>query len=193
MDGVDPTGMNWFSDWWGNSDNFKANSSPPSGDRVGGSLNSPANRPMVTTNYRDDAIKDDELTETVLLGVGGILKGGLKLGVEEFGFKVFSSGAGSAAKSVAAKAILSDGALNVSRTVANQLASSRSFIPSHAILQTILHGARSADPQKVAGQFMYRIGAGFAKANNQWSNGELEVLINENSGTIVHVLYKSNR
>jgi hypothetical protein len=88
--------------------------------------------------------------------------------------------------SVLEKVITSEGALNTSQTVARQLAGQRSFIPAQSILDTIGSGARVADPQGVAGQFMYRAGAAFNDAT-----GTLEVLVDEVSGQIRHVLFRS--
>jgi hypothetical protein len=82
--------------------------------------------------------------------------------------------------------LTSEGTLNTSQTVARQLAGQRGFIPSQSILDTIASGARVADPQGVAGQFMYRAGASF-----NGSEGTLEVLVDEASGQINHVLFRS--
>ena len=79
-----------------------------------------------------------------------------------------------------------EGALNMSRTVARQLAGQRSFIPSQSILDTIAFGVRAADPQGVAGQFMYRSAASF-----NGSRGTLGVLVHEPSGEIRHVLFQT--
>jgi hypothetical protein len=37
---------------------------------------------------------------------------------------------------------------------------------------------------------MYTVGASFLRSNNTWSRGVLEVLVNEENGMIVHVLYR---
>jgi hypothetical protein len=66
------------------------------------------------------------------------------------------------------------------------LAGQRSFIPSQSILDTIGSGARVADLQGVAGQFMYCSAASF-----NGSQGTLEVLVHEASGQIRHVLFRS--
>jgi hypothetical protein len=84
------------------------------------------------------------------------------------------------------KVLTSEGTLNTSQTVARQLAGQRGFIPVQSILDTIGSGARVADPQGVAGQFMYRAGAAF-----NGSAGTLEVLVDEASGQINHVLFRS--
>jgi hypothetical protein len=81
--------------------------------------------------------------------------------------------------------VTSEGTLNVSQTVAAQLAGSRSFIPVQSILETIGSGTRIADPQGVAGQFMYRAAATF-----NGSARTLEVLVHEELGQIRHVLFK---
>lgn len=76
----------------------------------------------------------------------------------------------------------------MSGTVAKQLApgGSRSFIPTQSVLDTIGSGTRVADPQGVAGHFMYRAPASFNS-----STGTLEVLVDEASGQVRHVLYTS--
>jgi hypothetical protein len=84
------------------------------------------------------------------------------------------------------RAITAEGGLNTSATLARQLAGQRSFIPTQSILDTIGSGARVADPQGVAGQFMYRSAASF-----NGSQGTLEVLLHEASGQIRHVLFRS--
>ena len=84
--------------------------------------------------------------------------------------------------------VASDGSLRVSKTVANQLATGRSFIPNQSILQTIGSGTRLADPQGVGGHFMFRSGATF-----NGSLGQLEVLVNQNIGVINHVLFTSTK
>jgi hypothetical protein len=84
------------------------------------------------------------------------------------------------------RAITAEGGLNTSTTVARQLAGQRSFIPTQSVLDTIASGARVADPQGVAGQFMYRSAASF-----NGSQGTLEVLVHEASGQIRHVLFRS--
>lgn len=82
------------------------------------------------------------------------------------------------------------GALRTSETVANQLKAGgvRDFIPSNAILEAVRGGTRAADPQGVAGHYMYTIGASYGK-----STGMLEVLVDEASNEIRHVLYRAGR
>ena len=82
--------------------------------------------------------------------------------------------------------VASDGSLRVSKTVAQQLTTSRIYIPNQSILDVVGSGVRLPDPQGVAGQFMYR-----AQASFNGSLGQLEVLVNEHLGVINHVLYKS--
>ncbi len=89
-------------------------------------------------------------------------------------------------EAVLSKVVLSDGSLNPSQTVARQLAQERRFIPIQGILEAIGTGARVPDPQGVAGHFMCSIEASYGK-----SNGVLEVLVDEASGQIGHVLYRS--
>jgi hypothetical protein len=89
------------------------------------------------------------------------------------------------------RAIASDGTLNTSATVARQLANERGYIPVQAIVETVGSGVRTADPQGVAGQFMYRSAVSFLKSGGETSTGTLEVLVEETSGEIRHVLYRS--
>lgn len=79
-----------------------------------------------------------------------------------------------------------EGGLNTSKTVAQQLAGPRSYIPSQSVLETIGSGIRTADPKGVAGHFMYRASATF-----NGTRGVLEVLVDEASGQIRHVLFVS--
>jgi hypothetical protein len=84
------------------------------------------------------------------------------------------------------------GSLRTSETVANQLKPGgvRDFIPSNAILETVRGGTRAADPQGVAGHYdyMYTIGASYGR-----SGGILQVLVDETSDEIRHVLYRRAR
>lgn len=93
---------------------------------------------------------------------------------------------------VLGKVITSEGGLKLSQTVENQLlgegAKNRSFIPAQSILETIGSGSRVADPQGVAGQYLYTAGATY-----NGSKGTLEVLVNEESGQINHVLFKTTK
>ncbi|HEX6898270.1 MAG TPA: RHS repeat-associated core domain-containing protein [Thermoanaerobaculia bacterium] len=91
------------------------------------------------------------------------------------------------------RVIKTDGSLNVSDTVGKQLlgiteGKNRSFIPTQAILDTIGSGARNADPKKVANHFQYT-----AEATRNGSKGTLTVVVNEKTGQIVHVLFKSTK
>jgi len=87
------------------------------------------------------------------------------------------------------KVITREGGLKTSDTVAKQLATggSRSNISSTAIAETIGSGVRVADPQGVAGHFMYRT----TGAINGGSPGTLEVLVDEVTGQIRHVMFKT--
>jgi hypothetical protein len=89
------------------------------------------------------------------------------------------------------RVVRADGSLNLSRTVENQLlgltkGKDRSFIPAQSILDAISSGSRAPDPQKVANQFLYA-----AEAIYNGSKGVLEVVVNEKTGQIVHVLFQS--
>jgi hypothetical protein len=79
----------------------------------------------------------------------------------------------------------SDLSLRVSKTVADQLAGPRSYIPNQSILQTIGSGSRIADPQGVAGHFLYRSPAAYNR-----TAGTLEVLVDETNAVINHVLFR---
>ncbi len=82
--------------------------------------------------------------------------------------------------------INSDGTIRTSQTVLRQLSSTRSYITTQSIHETIGSGVRIADPQGVAGQFLYKSNAIF-----NGSRGTLEVLIHEPTGVIRHVLFRS--
>jgi hypothetical protein len=84
------------------------------------------------------------------------------------------------------RVITAEGGLNTSAKVAQQLAGQRSFIPTQSILATIGSGARVADPQGVASHFMYTTEAAY-----NGSRGALEVPVDEASGQIRHVLFRS--
>jgi RHS repeat-associated protein len=100
-----------------------------------------------------------------------------------------------AAPSVVSRLMRSDGSLNTSATVARQLETTRSYIPTQAITQTIEGGVRTVDPQGVAGQYMYTAPASRTFVNaagtERVSHGTLEVLVDEQNNVINHVLYKS--
>jgi hypothetical protein len=95
-------------------------------------------------------------------------------------------GATAERSAVLERALTSEGGLNASATVAKQLAGGRAFIPTQSIAETIANGVRAADPQGVAGQFMYT-----AEAAYNGSRGALEVLVHEATGQIRHVLFRS--
>jgi hypothetical protein len=84
------------------------------------------------------------------------------------------------------RVITPDGGVNVSATVAKQLAGQRAFIPNQAIMETIGSGTRLADPKGVAGHFMYKV-----PASVNGSGGTLEVLVDEVSAQVRHVLFRS--
>lgn len=86
------------------------------------------------------------------------------------------------------KVIDSGGELNVSQTVARQLAGPRSYIATQSVLDTIASGARITDPQGVPYQFMY-----IAPAKFNGSSGASEVLVHEQSGQIRHVLFRRGK
>jgi RHS repeat-associated protein len=78
------------------------------------------------------------------------------------------------------------GRMYFSATTARHLETTRQYISNLSIRETILHGTRIPDPQGVAGQFMYRIGASYRNGS-----GTLEVLVDEVNGVINHVNYMS--
>jgi RHS repeat-associated protein len=105
---------------------------------------------------------------------------------------------GRAAETTAARVVTAEGGLNTSATVARQLAlgGERSWIPTQSIVDTVRTGTRVADPQGVAGQFMYRSPFSFTRSGvgstgTVTSQGTLEVLVHEPTGQIRHVLYRS--
>jgi RHS repeat-associated protein len=84
------------------------------------------------------------------------------------------------------KIISKDGSIQTSKTVAKQLLEhpQRRRIPVQSILDAIGSGTRVADPQGVAGQYMYRV-----QASLNGKTGTLEVLVHEGLGQIRHVLF----
>jgi len=95
-----------------------------------------------------------------------------------------------AAKAVAKRVLTKDGTLRTSVTVEKQLADSRSFIKQTDILATIENGFRIPDKQGVAGQYMYLMETSFPRADGNLGYGTIEVLVNELTNTVNHVLYK---
>jgi RHS repeat-associated protein len=143
---------------------------------------------------KEDPLEEDAITTGLATGALGILRSGVRAGLEAVGVRLFGREGVRDTASLMGKVVLRDGSLNVSQTVARQLAGGdRSFIPSLAILQTLRYGVRTADPQGVASQFMYKIPASYLRDNNTWSSGTLEVLVNEANGVITHVLYRSGQ
>ena len=99
--------------------------------------------------------------------------------------------AGNASRAgVVASVIGEGGLLKTSQTVANHLATDRSFIPTQAITETIKRGARVGDAQGAAGHFMYTSEVSM-QIGGKASRGFLEILVDEAKGVINHVLYKS--
>jgi hypothetical protein len=81
--------------------------------------------------------------------------------------------------------LVEGGALRTTETVARQLAGSRSFIPTQAILETVASGQRVADPQGVKGLFMYSADVVYGAGRKT-----LDVLVNEETGVVAHALVK---
>ncbi|MGP1352057.1 MAG: RHS repeat-associated core domain-containing protein, partial [Parasphingopyxis sp.] len=143
----------------------------------------------------DEPLEEDFVTTGVVTAVAGAIASGIRWGLGRLGIRSTASGVAPDSAALLSRAILPSGALNTSRTVAAQLAGQRSYIPVQAITQALSAGVRRPDPQGVANQFMYTITAGRTFLNSvgqrRWSSGTLEVLINERTGQIVHVLYRS--
>jgi hypothetical protein len=121
------------------------------------------------------------------LGISGGVNecsSGYKVGIAAGIIGTIVSGEGEV--QVAERLITSEGALRTTQTVADQLAGARSYIPVQSILDTVSSGTRIPDPQGVANQFLYT-----AEAAYNSSRGTLEVLVNEATNTITHVLYRS--
>jgi RHS repeat-associated protein len=143
-----------------------------------------------------EALEDDLISDTVsTIFIGAIWNGGRALLGRALGLAADEAGSSGY---VVARSILSDGSLNVSATVARQLSGGRSFISTSAIVTTVARGKRFADPQGVAGQYMYRswVTRQFYDQSRQqvrFSHGTLDVLVHEPSGQIRHVLYKRGK
>ena len=139
-----------------------------------------------------DAIGARELGEAAT-GVssesGGRVGTGSRVGLGLFGGIQQIPGGGQGSR-VASRLVRSDGSLRVSRTVAPQLGGERAYIPSLAILEAVRGGTRTADPQGVAGHFMYTVGVEWT-IGGKTSKGTLEVLVDEGRNVINHVLYRS--
>ena len=85
-----------------------------------------------------------------------------------------------------------DGSLNLSCTVERHLHGQRRYIPVLAILEALRWGERRSDPQGVAEHFMYTTDMDFV-IGDKGSTGRLEVLVDEFSGQVRYVLYRSRR
>ena len=79
-----------------------------------------------------------------------------------------------------------DGSLRMYPAPTRQLAGERAYIPSLAIRETIGAGARMADPQGVPGFYMYEIEVAWGSRSTKI----LEVLVDEQGGSIAHVLMR---
>jgi RHS repeat-associated protein len=135
-------------------------------------------------------LEEDWVTTAAATGIFGLLRSGLEVGTEALGLKLLAREGAVDSARLAEKMVLSDGSLKLAKGVARQLAGERSFIRPLAIREAVQYGTRFADPQGAANMAMYRIGYSWVKGNGAWSNGMLEVLVNEQTGFIGHVLYK---
>jgi RHS repeat-associated protein len=106
--------------------------------------------------------------------------------VEEAAAEIAAEATSPAAEAAAENAVTLQGTLRTTATVAQQLAGARNFIPVQAILAAIAAGTRIPDPQGVANYFLYTAQAAF-----NGGQGILEVLVDESTWTIAHVLYIS--
>jgi RHS repeat-associated protein len=129
-------------------------------------------------NAAAEAFRQQEYTDAAVYG---------SLGIAMLIPAVITDGQ-SAAAGTAARLLTAEGTLKTSATVANQLSAGRSYIPIQSVLDTVASGSRIPDPQGVAGQFMYRAEAWY---NN--SRGTLEVLVDEMTGQINHILFRRTR
>jgi len=152
----------------------------------------PRNR-VHTDHIDDDPIGEDLVTTGVVTAGVGLIVSGARAGLRALGMRVLEREALRDSEALVGRLTLSDGSLRVSATVAGELAGQRGFIPSLAILETVRYGTRISDPQGVAGQYMYRIGASFWRTDGSLSRGTLEVLVNTRTGIITHVMYQSRR
>ena len=151
---------------------------------------------------QDPPIQPVYFLEEAILGglVGGILVRG--------GAATFRTGSAALARQLAtrygttrargkilSRLLASDGSIITSKTVAAQLAGERSYIPVQSILETVANGARVADPQGVAGRFLFSAPATrqYLKRSGHFrrSEGNLDILVNEADGVIEHVSFQS--
>lgn len=96
-------------------------------------------------------------------------------------------------QSLLRKLVAADGEFRFSATVRRQLSDPRRYVPMRAILETVGSGHRFPDPQRAPGRFMFSAQASKlveTEAGSRWSNGLLEVLVDENSWVIEHIGYR---
>ncbi len=106
--------------------------------------------------------------------------------VEEAVAEIAAEATTPAAEAAAQNVLTLQGTLRTTATVARQLAGIRNFIPIQGIMAAIAVGSRVADPQGVENFFMYT-----AEVATTTGQGILEVLVDEGTWTIAHVLYMS--
>ncbi|WP_297831197.1 RHS repeat-associated core domain-containing protein [Thermomonas sp.] len=88
---------------------------------------------------------------------------------------------------VAAKIITGTGEIRLSETAANSVAN-RNYVTPLSVRETIIGGTRTADPQGVAGRFMYTVDAAYKGAV-----GKFEVLVNEVDDVVEHAVFKRQK
>jgi hypothetical protein len=99
--------------------------------------------------------------------------------------------AGIGCRAVADRVLQDDGSLRISKTAGAKWANQRSFITQEDVLSAIRNGQRLADPQAVPGAYLYRAPAGYTLETGRVSSGYLDVIVNERTNTVIHLIYKS--
>jgi RHS repeat-associated protein len=195
---VDPTGM--FGECptgsriAGNNGGCRVAQGPPVAEGARGRSGRGPAPGVVYTRRPEAPLEEDPILTGIATAGLGIITTGARATLESLGIRLLGREGARDTAGLLGRVILENGTLNVSRTVARQLTiGDRAFIPSRAIVEAISYGRRAADAQGVASQFMYSIGASYLRQNRTWSSGALEVLVNEESGMIVHVLYRAVR
>lgn len=84
--------------------------------------------------------------------------------------------------------VLSKKGLNFTATTAAHMANPSRFVPVHILQQAIVSGARSADPQGVAGVFQYTIKM-WRMSGSSWKEYTLKVVLREADWTVLHFHY----
>jgi RHS repeat-associated protein len=92
-----------------------------------------------------------------------------------------------AARDLVAAKVITAGEIRLSKTAANSVAS-RPYVTEWSVRTTIQAGKRTTDPQGAAGRFMYTVEAKLNK-----TKGKFEVLVNEETNTVEHAVFKGGR